>query len=139
MFESVWSTMMEMSIVKPRDWCVLVVEDEFDSIQMVSKILNHYGVEVHIAHNGTECLQFLESLNPTFIIMDLALPEMDGWETLDKIRQNPETRAIPVAAITAYHSVNVAEDARAAGFDAYFPKPLSTTSIIDKLSELVSD
>jgi CheY-like chemotaxis protein len=123
--------------VKPNDWCVLVVEDEFDSIQMVSKILSHHGVDVHIAHDGTECLTMLEELMPTLVIMDLALPEMDGWETLEKIRENPKTKNLPVAAITAYHSVNVEEDAEAAGFNAYIPKPVNTTTFIDTLKQLI--
>lgn len=122
-----------------KEWRVLVVEDEFDSIQMVSKILRHHGAEVFIAHNGKECLQQLESLHPTLIIMDLALPEMDGWETLEKIRANPKTAKLPVVAITAYHSVNVAEDAHEAGFNAYFPKPLDTGRIIESLGDLLND
>jgi CheY-like chemotaxis protein len=119
------------------EWRVLVVEDEFDSIQMVSKILRHHGAEVYVAHNGRECLASLESLKPTLIIMDLAMPEMDGWETLEKIRANPHTAKIPVAAITAYYSVNVAEDAHEAGFDGYFPKPLDTGKIVEHLAELL--
>lgn len=118
-------------------WRVLVVEDEFDSIQMMSKILRHHGAKVHVARTGHECIEMLESFEPTLIIMDLALPEMDGWETLVKMRANPDTAHIPVAAITAYHSVNVEEDAQQAGFDAYFPKPLDTGSIMQKLSELI--
>lgn len=123
--------------MSPKEWRVLVVEDEFDSIKMVSKILQHHGVEVHVAHNGHECIEMLAKVDPTFVIMDLALPEMDGWETLVKMRANPDTAHIPVAAITAYHSVNVEEDAEQAGFDAYFPKPLDTGTIIQKLGELV--
>lgn len=119
------------------NWRVLVVEDEFDSIQMVSKILRHHGAEVHIAHNGHECIETLQSYTPTFIIMDLALPEMDGWETLSKIRENEHTAHLKVVAITAYHSVNVEEDANEAGFDAYFPKPLNINSIMDRLNDLV--
>ena len=69
--------------------------------------------------------------------MDLALPEMDGWETLSKIRENERTAHLKVVAITAYHSVNVEEDAHHAGFDAYFPKPLNINSIMDHLDELV--
>jgi len=126
-----------MATHDPNTWCILVVEDEYDSIQMVSKILRHHGVEVHIAHNGFECLEMLESLAPDLIIMDLALPEMDGWETLAKIRGNPSTETLPVVAITAYHSVNVAEDAKKAGFNAYFPKPLNTKGIIQQLGEIV--
>ena len=126
-------------MVKADKWRVLVVEDEFDSIQMVSKILRHHGAEVHIAHNGHECIQKLETYTPTFIIMDLALPEMDGWETLAKIRENEKTAHLKVVAITAYHSVNVEEDAHDAGFNAYFPKPLNINLIIDHLGKLVDN
>ncbi|GAB5490090.1 MAG: response regulator [Phototrophicaceae bacterium] len=121
------------------NWRILVVEDEYDSIQMVSKILRHSGAEVHIARNGHECIKVLETLAPTFIIMDLALPEMDGWETLAKIRESEHTAHIPVAAITAYHSVNVEEDAYDAGFNAYFPKPLDTINLVEYLSHLIKD
>lgn len=122
---------------EPSTWRVLVVEDEYDSIQMVSKILQHHGAEVHVARTGLECLEILESLMPSLVIMDLALPEMDGWETLAKIRANPTTQELPVVAITAYHSVSVEEDAREAGFNAYFPKPLNTNRIIQQLGEIV--
>ena len=71
------------------------------------------------------------------IIMDLAMPEMDGWETLMEIRANPATAHIPVVAITAYHSANVAQDAVQAGFDAYFPKPPDAISFVDKLTEVM--
>lgn len=119
------------------NWQVLVVEDEFDSIQMVSKILQHYGAEVHVAHDGHECLAILRDMHPTLVIMDLALPEMDGWETLVHIRANPSTADIPVVAITAYHSVSVADDAVRAGFNAYFAKPLDTRSFITELSKVI--
>ena len=94
------------------DWRVLIVEDEQDSIRMVSKILSHHGIQVHVANNGYECLDALGSLDPTLIVMDLAMPEMDGWETLAALRSDTATSHIPVVAITAYHSANVADDAR---------------------------
>lgn len=121
----------------PSKWRVLVVEDEFDSIQMVSKILQHYGATVHVARNGHECMELIEEVNPTLVIMDLALPEMDGWETLSQIRRHHAMSDVPVVAITAYHSVSVAEDAASAGFNAYFPKPLDTASIIRQLAEVI--
>lgn len=114
-----------------------MVEDEYDSIQMISKILRHHGVHVQVAHNGHECLKLLETFTPTLIIMDLALPEMDGWETLAEIRGHAGTATIPVVAITAYHSVNVEEDAQAAGFDAYLPKPLDTSTLMHQLAEII--
>ncbi|MCU0514436.1 MAG: response regulator [Anaerolineae bacterium] len=115
-------------------WRILVVEDEFDSIQVVSRILQHHGVAVEVAHNGHEALAALDHSLPTLVIMDLALPEMDGWETLKKIRDNPRLAHLPVVAITAYHSVNVAEDALHAGFDAYLPKPLDTGALMQQLA-----
>ena len=88
----------------PKNWTVLLVEDDHDSVQMVTKILSHSGAKVEVAHNGRECLENVEAVNPTLIVMDLAMPEMDGWETLVELRANPSTAHIPVVAITAYHS-----------------------------------
>lgn len=119
-------------------WQVLVVEDEDDSLQMVSKILQHHQIHVHIARNGHQCIDMLQKVDPTLVIMDLAMPEMDGWETLMQIRSNPDTAHIPVVAITAFHSANVAQDAMAAGFDAYFPKPPDALSFVDKLTEIIN-
>jgi chemosensory pili system protein ChpA (sensor histidine kinase/response regulator) len=120
------------------DWHVLVVEDEFDSIQLVSKILQHSGIHVEIAHNGIEALEVLSHHIPTIIVMDLSMPEMDGWETLERIRQNPSTAHIPVVAITAYHSVSVEEDAKKAGFDFYMPKPLDTQALVKHLERVIN-
>jgi CheY-like chemotaxis protein len=118
-------------------WQVLVVEDENDSIKMVSKILSHHGIQVYVANNGRECLTRLNELSPTLVVMDLAMPEMDGWETLHHMRANPVSAHIPVVAITAYHSANVANDAVQAGFDAYFPKPLDPKTFVTDLVEVV--
>lgn len=123
----------------PQNWHILVVEDEFDSVQMVSKILQHHGAKVTVAHDGSDCLILLQTTLPTLIVMDLALPEMDGWETLAKIRQNPRYAHIPVVAITAYHSASVAEDARRAGFNAYLPKPLDTQLFVQHLGRIIGD
>lgn len=120
------------------NWKILVVEDEFDSIRMVSKILRHHGAEVAIAKDGHECLAILEDVAPHLIMMDLALPELDGWQTLEQVRANPKTAHIPVVAMTAYHSVSVEEDAVIAGFDAYFSKPLETGTIVGLLAEIIN-
>jgi CheY-like chemotaxis protein len=120
------------------NWKVMIVEDEYDSVQMVSKIVSHSGAQVYVARNGRECLEQVGSVDPTVIIMDLAMPEMDGWETLVELRSNPHTAHIPVVAMTAYHSDNVAEDAQRVGFDAYFPKPLSPMNFVNSLSSLLA-
>jgi len=123
--------------MKQNEWQILLVEDEYDSTQMVSEILGYYGIHVHVVRNGVECLEALNKLTPTLIIMDLAMPEMDGWETLSAIRANPRTSHIPVVATTAYHSSNVEDNSLKAGFDGYFPKPISPASFVDELQRIL--
>ncbi|MBI5667300.1 MAG: response regulator [Chloroflexi bacterium] len=120
------------------EWQVLLVEDEFDSLQMVSKILKFHGVEVVVAHHGAECMDLLDHLTPTLIVTDLAMPMMDGWQTLAAIRSNPRTRHIPVVAVTAYHSIDVAEEAMNAGFDGYFAKPVDPRSFVQSLGQILA-
>ena len=120
------------------NWTVIVVEDTFDDWQLASAILNHYGIEVHVVQNGRQCLTLLEDIKPTAVLTDLSMPEMDGWETLEQIRANAETANLPVIAVTAYHSVDVAHDAMKAGFDAYFAKPLSPQTFVDELTRILN-
>lgn len=120
-----------------QDWTVIVVEDTYDDIQLTSAILTHYGADVKVAINGKECLKLLEDIQPTMIITDLAMPEMDGWEMLTQIRANDTTSHIPVVAVTAYDSVDVAHDATNAGFDAYMAKPLSPRNFVENLVQIV--
>ncbi|HRE47616.1 MAG TPA: response regulator [Aggregatilineales bacterium] len=118
-------------------WRILLAEDSFDDVQLVTKILTHYGIEVHHAANGVECLAMLFDLAPDLVITDLAMPEMDGWQTLQNIRADARTEDLPVIAIIAYHSTTVAEDAQSAGFNAYFSKPISPTTFVQSLRDLL--
>jgi CheY-like chemotaxis protein len=111
-----------------QDWTVIVVEDTYDDIQLASAILTYHGVNVKVAINGKECLKLLEDMKPTMIITDLSMPEMDGWEMLTQI---------PVIAVTAYDSVDVAYDAANAGFDAYIAKPLSPRNFVESLVKVI--
>ncbi len=119
-------------------WQIVVVEDEFDSLQMVSEILRYYGVDVLVAHNGRECIELLKRNHATLVLTDLAMPEMDGWETLKAIRANPRTEMIPVVAVSAYHSVEVAEQAINAGFKGFIAKPISPKTFMQNLEKLVA-
>ena len=119
-------------------WRVLVVEDEQDSMDVVTDILGYYNIETHGAHTAEEALAMLEEIAPTLVIIDLALPGMDGWGLFNAIRDNPATAGITAVAITAYHSANVAQEAIQAGFDAYFPKPIEATSLVRELERIVN-
>lgn len=119
------------------NWKVLVVEDTEDDKVVISKIFTHYGAEVIVANNGKDCLSILAHMTPTFIVTDLSMPQMDGWQTLASIRANPDTAHIPVVAVTAYHSADMDVDVQKAGFDAYFPKPVRPAQLMDVIMDLL--
>lgn len=121
-----------------KNWTVIVVEDTYDDRQLATAILEYNGIDVHVANNGNECLELLQSIQPTLIVTDLAMPEMDGWQMLGKIRANPKTAHIPVIAVSAYYSSNVANDAKLAGFNACFAKPVSARDFVNQLDKILN-
>lgn len=122
-----------------KDWQILIVEDDPFSVDVVEDALRYYcnPAEVRCAGNGREALETLNNYQPTVVIMDLAMPEMDGWEALHAIRHNPETAHLPVIAITAYHSERVANDAARAGFTGYLTKPIDVFTFGETISSLL--
>jgi len=119
-------------------WLIIVVEDTFDDSQLIAKVLEHSGISVQRARNGNECLEMVSQCEPTAVVTDLAMPERDGWQTLVALRSNSRTAHIPVIALTAYHSADVAEDASQAGFDGYFPKPINPQTFVKLLTQIVT-
>ena len=108
---------------------ILVVEDDEDNRKIVSKILSLEGYEIGEAVDGKEGLDKAQSWKPDLILMDLALPKMDGWEATRQIKANPELKDIPVIALTAFAMRGDEEQARAAGCDDYLPKPARPAEI----------
>ncbi len=117
---------------------VMVVEDTYDDMELVSTILKHSGIKVQVAKNGVECLALIKDIPPALIVSDLSMPEMDGWEMLKQLRENPDTANIPIVAVTAYYSIDVAQDAIDAGFDGYFAKPVSPMHFVERLEAIVT-
>ena len=102
---------------------VLVVEDYPDAREMYAAYLQFSGFEVAEATNGVEAVEMAETLMPDIILMDLALPRMDGWEATRRLKGNDRTRHIPVVALTGHALAGHAEGARQAGCDAFVTKP----------------
>jgi CheY-like chemotaxis protein len=110
-------------INNPKEWTVLIVDDEPDNLSVAEKVLSFRGAKVHTATNGAEGLKVLEQVAPTFILMDLSMPRVDGWEMHRKVRENPRTAHIPVIALTAHAMEGDKERVMAAGFTGYIAKP----------------
>jgi two-component system cell cycle response regulator DivK len=108
---------------------ILVVEDDTDNRRIVAKVLSVEGYEVVEATDGVQALSRARGERPDLILMDLALPNMDGWEATRRLKADPETRTIPVVALTAFAMRGDEEQARAAGCDDYIPKPARPVAI----------
>lgn len=119
---------------------ILVVEDDPDGQEMVTTMLQHNNFIVDTADNGEQAADILFNHGATYnaIVIDLALPGIDGWELLGHILNNPQTGHIPCIAVTAFHNPKLREDALRAGFIAYFPKPIDGTLLGRELDRLLS-
>lgn len=101
---------------------VLVVDDEEDARAMYTAYLRHLGMRAATAADGCEALLKARTLSPDVIVMDFAMPHLQGDEATRLLKANPHTRHIPVIALTA-HGPEARVRARAAGFDAFCEKP----------------
>lgn len=106
---------------------VLVVDDDGYGQEVVSKMLQFHHIEADMASSAEEALAKMRDYAYNLIVIDLALPKMDGWSLLQHIREKPDWATLPCVAITAYHDATVARDALKAGFTAYMAKPLQTS------------
>lgn len=114
-------------------WTVLIVDDEPDNLAVAQKVLTFGGAEVHTARSGVEGLQALARVRPSFILLDLSMPEMDGWEMLSRLRANPDTQPIPVVALTAHAMAGDRDRVMEAGFDGYIAKPFRLSTFMSEI------
>jgi CheY-like chemotaxis protein len=121
----------------PRDilkgWTVLILEDDPDSMDVALRVLRYYGATTHPTINGQEALIALKTIRPRFIISDLAMPVMSGWDFIAALRKERQYDDIPVIALTAHGMSGDREKAFAAGFYNYLTKPLTASSLIRDL------
>ncbi|NDJ52036.1 MAG: response regulator [Chloroflexi bacterium] len=116
---------------------ILIVEDESDSMEVVQGILDYHGIRSVGASTAKEALRLMEEMTPSLLIIDLALPDMDGWRLLETLRDRYDLSSIKCVAMTAYHNSALPTQAINAGFDAYFAKPVDAAVFVDELQRLV--
>ncbi|MEZ4668039.1 MAG: response regulator [Anaerolineae bacterium] len=119
------------------EWRLLVVEDDPDGQELLARMLRFHQIPFDVVVDGETAMDMLEQQSYSGALVDLALPGVDGWTLLDAIRNNPATADMPCVAMTAYHSADLAVKAVEAGFRAYFPKPLNSTSFVQDLARVL--
>lgn len=114
------------------DKTVLVVDDDLDTRDALGARLARAGYGVATAGDGAQALEYLKrAARPSLILLDLAMPVMDGWQFLAERERDPELRAIPVVVISAQHDV---ADRIAALHAGYLAKPITTARLLDEVA-----
>lgn len=118
---------------------ILLVEDNEMNRDMLQRRLARRGYEVVSAVDGQEGLAMARSESPDLILMDMDLPVLDGWEATRQLKAAPETRAIPIIALTAHAMVGDREKAIQAGCDDYDAKPIDFPRLLEKIEVALGD
>ena len=113
---------------------ILVIEDYSDTRDLLSALLHRKGYRVELAESGLEGLLKASGTRPDLIIMDLALPEIDGIEAARRIHDTPELSHIPIFVVSGYLTPAVEAEVRAAGCMEMFSKPFDFDSLLETIS-----
>ncbi|MEM7051192.1 MAG: response regulator [Acidobacteriota bacterium] len=116
---------------------ILLVEDNEMNRDMLTRRLKRRGYEVAVAVDGQQALDEVRALVPDLILMDMSLPVVDGWEATRRLKAAPETREIPVIALTAHAMAEDREKALQAGCDEYDTKPVELKRLLGKIATLL--
>lgn len=117
---------------------ILLVEDNEMNRDMLSRRLQRKGYEVSIALDGRQGVEMARSGGYDLVLMDMSLPEIDGWEATRQLRAAPETRAVPIIGLTAHAMAGDREQALAAGCNDYDTKPVELPRLLGKIEALLS-
>lgn len=117
---------------------LLLVDDHDDIREVLSHRLQERGFVVMTATNGLQAVQACARAAPQLILMDINMPEMDGIEATRQIRDNHPDKAIPVIALTAYALTDDEARAKAAGCNAFHPKPIQFAKLFEQIDALLA-
>lgn len=121
---------------------ILLVEDNVATVDVMRQELEFLGYDVSVAKNGIEAVEMASSELPDFIVMDIRMPKMDGFQAAGQIRKNPKTQAIPILAATAKALPGDREKCLQSGCDDYLAKPFTHRelgAVIEKLLKRSSE
>ena len=104
--------------------CILVVDDERDSAETLALLLRIEGYRAETAYDGMEALRVAEDCQPQLVLLDISMPEIDGFDVAAKLRDRPWAQDLRIVAVTGWNRLDDRERARSAGFDEYLVKPI---------------
>lgn len=117
---------------------ILVVDDNKITTKLLRRYLEGNGYEATEAYDGIDCLEKVEQRKPHAIVLDVMMPRMDGYETVKRLKENPESKHIPVVIVTALNDVANQLKSIEAGSDDFLSKPIEEKLLIAKVKLLSS-
>jgi len=118
---------------------VLVVDDEPNIVLSLEFLMKKAGFEVEVARNGREALAALDREPPDLLLLDVMMPEIDGFEVCERIRSRPEWQGTKIVMLTARGRESERERGLALGADAYVTKPFSTRELVEKVKAMLDE
>ncbi|MBI5951288.1 MAG: response regulator [Chloroflexi bacterium] len=117
---------------------ILIVEDNMDTYELVNFILKKNGYETFLAVNGRDGVTAAQKQKPDLIIMDMSMPEMDGWTATGLIKRDEQTASIPLIALTAHALPADRQRAMNAGCSEYITKPMDLEDLVEAVQYWVN-
>ena len=123
----------------PDEKTVLHVEDNFDNRLLVRRLLQAFGYAVIEAENASMAREMLQTHRPDLILMDINMPDVDGYTLTNELKAMPKLQGIPIVAITANVMKGDRERTLSAGCDGYIEKPIDVDKFIDQVEQFLGD
>ena len=117
---------------------ILLVDDTQTVLMSEKMMLAGQGFEISMAKNGVEAIEVVTADPPDLILLDIMMPEMNGIEFCRRVKENPETRAIPVIMVTTKGEQEKVEESFAAGCNDYVTKPIDKLQLLTKIRNFIS-
>lgn len=118
---------------------ILCIEDEPEMIDLIRLILGRKGFDVHGAPGGVEGIKMVREMRPDLVLLDLMMPDMDGWEVYQQMKADTATRDIPVIVVTAKaQNIDKVLGLHIAKVDDYIAKPFSPQELMDSVDKVFS-
>ena len=117
---------------------ILVVDDDVDLSGIIRLILTSAGFDTYVANSGQEALDWLVGNRPDLVLLDLMMPDINGFTILRKMRANEPTKQLPVVVLTAKADQETRDETRSMGADEFLTKPINANSLIDHVKRALA-
>ena len=116
---------------------ILMIEDNEDNRDMLARRLRRRGFDVELAASGAEGIEMARTESPDLILMDLNMPDLDGWEATRLLKESPDTQHLPIIALTAHEADGNRERLLEAGCSDYHTKPVQLPRLLAQIESLL--